>query len=335
MPFTAHIPTLKQLHKLAFGDSDAYIDFFFEQRFSPENCFLHFENGVPVGALYARIFRLRIQDKKVHVPFFTGIATHPDHRRKGIAAGLIRQATETYAARGYPLVLLHPFNVDFYKKQGFAPVNFTVEHTARYTPNPAYTARPMRTNDMMLFKKLYDAETKRAGAHRISTLLNLKELWREHTQDGGVGYIILKNGEPNGYFLCDDKKIYEHSFSYPSSADAVREADGLTGMFFAPAGTPYSMGRAANLRVLFQNISYPKNANGSFLFSVDGRPYRLIVENGVCTRCRREVGIPTFSMERGMLAALALGHRSTHPHSIPHAFLDLFPRFQLVLHETY
>ena len=45
------VPRLKELWKLAFGDEDSYIDFFFERLYTPERMVLLAEDGVPMTML--------------------------------------------------------------------------------------------------------------------------------------------------------------------------------------------------------------------------------------------------------------------------------------------
>ena len=51
-PTTTQIPQLRSLWKEAFGDSDAFLDIFFQRAFSPQRCCCVTQGDAVVAALY-------------------------------------------------------------------------------------------------------------------------------------------------------------------------------------------------------------------------------------------------------------------------------------------
>ena len=51
-PALRHQKRLRQLWQTAFGDTDDFLDSFYDTAFAPENCLCIFENDGPVAVLY-------------------------------------------------------------------------------------------------------------------------------------------------------------------------------------------------------------------------------------------------------------------------------------------
>ena len=108
---------LKSLWKTVFGDPDGFIDDFFRVAFSPDRCKYTEENGKPVCALYW--FDCSYEGGKL--AYIYAVATHPDHRGKGLASQLILQTHEHLKALGYASCVLKPADglFPFYERLGY------------------------------------------------------------------------------------------------------------------------------------------------------------------------------------------------------------------------
>ena len=99
-PGPGHIPTLRDLWKKVFGDGDEFLDLFFAAAFAPERCLCALEEDRAVGALY-------------WLPcdgyaYIYAVATHPDHRGKGICRALMEAAHAKIRSQGYAGAVLYP-----------------------------------------------------------------------------------------------------------------------------------------------------------------------------------------------------------------------------------
>lgn len=103
-PGQSRIPGLRQLWKLAFGDTDAFLDIFFKTAFSPERCLCMAEGEQVAAALYW--FDCEAFGRKY--AYVYAVATHPDCRGRGLCHSLMEAAHEILASRGYAGALLVP-----------------------------------------------------------------------------------------------------------------------------------------------------------------------------------------------------------------------------------
>ncbi len=108
---------LKELWMLAFGDSREFVDLFWDTGFSNDRCQYLTEQGQVTAALYWLDCRFRGQKQA----YIYAVATHPDHRGKGLCRKLMARSQAVLAERGYTAALLKPGGeglIRMYEKMG-------------------------------------------------------------------------------------------------------------------------------------------------------------------------------------------------------------------------
>lgn len=117
-PSPTHIPTLRALWKEAFGDTDVFLDLFWEHAFSTNRCRCVLSDGTPVAALYW----FDCSSGEQRLAYLYAVATSSAHRGKGICRMLMEDTHTLLASQGYSGVLLVPGKpslFDFYEKIGY------------------------------------------------------------------------------------------------------------------------------------------------------------------------------------------------------------------------
>lgn len=103
-PVCCHIPELRELWKLAFGDTDAFLDSFFSTAFSSDRCRCILEEGRIAAALYW--FDCSVENQKA--AYIYAVATHPEFRNRGLCRKLMADTHAVLASRGYVSAILVP-----------------------------------------------------------------------------------------------------------------------------------------------------------------------------------------------------------------------------------
>lgn len=119
-PLVSQIPSLRNLWKEAFGDSDAFLDIFFKTAFHPKRCRCITENDDVLAALYW--FDCELNEHSI--AYIYAVATTISHRGKGLCQQLMADTHQHLAEQGYESTILVPGNpglFDFYKKIGYQP----------------------------------------------------------------------------------------------------------------------------------------------------------------------------------------------------------------------
>ena len=118
-PTLIHIPALRVLWREAFGDSEAFLDRFFEVAFSPDRCRAVFDCDTPAAALYW--FNGAYEGGRV--AYLYAIATAKAYRGRGICTALMENTHRHLATLGYTGTVLVPGAPSlfaFYEKMGYS-----------------------------------------------------------------------------------------------------------------------------------------------------------------------------------------------------------------------
>lgn len=117
-PAPFQINALRNLWKDTFGDSDDFLDLFFETAFSSGRCMCATLNGSVVAALYW--FNCKFDKKPI--AYIYAVATDKNHRGKGICNALMFETHKHLKENGYIGAILSPASdhlFKFYGKMGY------------------------------------------------------------------------------------------------------------------------------------------------------------------------------------------------------------------------
>lgn len=119
----ADIPAQRALWQLAFGDSDTYIDNFYRSYYRPQQVLVLEEDGAvrSMTAWFDTTFVVPGWGE-YRAAYLYAVATHPDHRGRGLAGQLLAGADDYFRQIGIPAVTTVPAEPslhDFFGGNGF------------------------------------------------------------------------------------------------------------------------------------------------------------------------------------------------------------------------
>lgn len=103
-PSPRHISALRSLWKQAFGDSDRFLDLFFENGFAFDRCRCVFQEGEPVAAVY--LFDGTWNGEKV--AYLYALAVEKDHQKQGLSRLLLADTHGHLQQSGYVGCIMEP-----------------------------------------------------------------------------------------------------------------------------------------------------------------------------------------------------------------------------------
>ena len=181
---TADIPALRRLWTLAFGDGGAYLDNFFDVYYKPERMIVLEQEGqvLAMTAWFDTTFLLP-GDGAYRAAYLYAVATHPDHRGKGLSGRLLAWADEYFRSLNIPAVTTVPATPslhNFFAANGFRECFCHDEF--RITPREdsiSYPLRPLSPGEYGALREEFladcphiflpeDALTYQQGCSRIS-----------------------------------------------------------------------------------------------------------------------------------------------------------------------
>lgn len=118
------VPALEAIWRICFPeDSDAHINWFFSERFSPDRAFVLCEENRIVSCLHIVPYRVKIRGREYAAPFVVGAATLPEVQGRGLMRKLLIAVYEQLHSQGAAVSMLYPFNYGFYRKLGYETVS--------------------------------------------------------------------------------------------------------------------------------------------------------------------------------------------------------------------
>jgi len=145
------------------------------------------------------------------IPFggIAGVATWPEFRRKGHVRQLMNKSLEEMRSRHMPLSMLHPFDIDFYRKFGWELTQYA--HTVELKPRdiPSYKTkgnvdRVKYDENKRVLHEIYERHAKRYGL-----MLDRNEYWWKYRVISDDDFILMsynEKGEEDGFLLANLSK---------------------------------------------------------------------------------------------------------------------------------
>ena len=103
-PVPEQVSLLKQLWQITFGDTEEFLAAFFAAAYAPLRCRIAREKDETLGMLYW--FDVTCREQKM--AYLYAVATHPDHRGKGVCRRLMADTHTLLKNSGYEGALLVP-----------------------------------------------------------------------------------------------------------------------------------------------------------------------------------------------------------------------------------
>ena len=97
-----------ELWRRCFEDTDEFIRFYFERKYSDANSLIYEENGKALSALQMLPYPMRWENVTVNTSYISGACTLPDVRNRGFMTLLLQNALQEMYDRGIAFSTLIP-----------------------------------------------------------------------------------------------------------------------------------------------------------------------------------------------------------------------------------
>ena len=170
----------RRLWQLCFGDSDEFLDRYFDLVYREEDVLLAEEGSRAIGHLQFPQLALSLGEEILPAGYVVAVCTHPDHRGNGIMRPLLQEALRREKARGDVVSVLLPAEEWLYRYYtsvgGYAPVvnraRSNRQEDALREEDPAVTA-----------PSLVDYLLKVEASQQTPSLLHSRAFWEVITED--------------------------------------------------------------------------------------------------------------------------------------------------------
>lgn len=194
---SADTPAVIDLWNRCFGDDPAFTEWFFRNRYRPEETLLLFEEKDLCAMVQMLPYTLKTEEKTYAVTYIYGACTAPEHRRKGLMAQLLAESFRIDRQKGRAasvLIPAEPWLFDFYKKYGYETAFSISNQQISYDPEATDVGEisQLTDADCGMLDRLY---RNHAGP---SYLCRTAEDWKQQIQ-----MFCDLGGMPLGWFVND------------------------------------------------------------------------------------------------------------------------------------
>lgn len=262
----ADIPQAKALWSEAFGDTAAYIDWYFANKVTPGNSLGMFD-GRLVSVVHMIPLDICVQGRPLKSSYIAGAATAADRRGEGLMRTLLYESLRLMKQRGIAMTHLYPFKHSFYENFGWATYSYVQTKRAEKGIEQ-HGGEIIESCGPETLAPLY----KRMMSGFDGYVIRGEREWRwrleEHMTDGGKAAALLRDGRPTAYMLYSSvqgkanviETVYTGERDIQALLAHILANGNKSAEYFIPAdksagATPYGMARIVDARALLKMFS--------------------------------------------------------------------------------
>lgn len=221
---------IREIWRICFGDSEAFIDWFFENRFFPEFTSCLTENGVIMSVMQSYPLHLKLRGELIPASMLAGVSTLPECAGKGYMSKVFTHYMHGVRERGLPVVVHTPANIATFISKGHYPVTDTLHvdvESASYSTLPDGIEHHSLTCDLAKIHVCYQQCIWGYSGAISRTIADIAYKFKDYASDGAqcvtynkdeklLGYSIYYNTEDKLYaeeFFALDKSVHLALFS--------------------------------------------------------------------------------------------------------------------------
>lgn len=149
---------LKGLWRLCFADdTEEFIDYYLRERVNNSRIFVEYCGDRLCAMAFATDKEIVVSEaggESVWTWFVSGVAVHPDFRRRGLATKLMKQMENEARTEGVKFLMLSPAVVELYERLGFSPVSCRKNVTLTRNACAAFSCPGKRCFDKPQIKQI-------------------------------------------------------------------------------------------------------------------------------------------------------------------------------------
>ncbi len=316
-----------RLWKVCFGDSDAFCDWFFKNRFLPEySVCLETEQGI-ASCMQAYPYTFWIREKEISGAMLCGVSTAPEQRKKGFMGQIFRYEMHHLAEKGCLIAPHTPAVLESYFPFGHFPVADATYLAGRDIP---HVVRPKEIvsvdfSQIAALYPLYERFAKKYSGMLKRTEADFQRKAADYATDNGQCIVYIEKGQPKAYAFY--YKLKERLVCIEAVAEDGYWQPLMEGLFAEAEGCAFLAKLPPELEICFpfaQTVRKPKGVMGlcnatALLRALELKiPYSVRIKDAVIEKnngCflfsgERTDEKPVFEISAGHFLQALVGYRS-------------------------
>ena len=192
----------RNLWRICFGDSEAFMDWFFSERYFPEFSVCLLEDDVIMSALQSYPLHVRIRDRILPASMLAGVSTHPEREGRGYMKQIFLRYMQRVRELSIPIVIHTPAHIPTFHSRGHLPVSETLhlnmEHAQSKTMPSEITPHSLNS-DLAPLQVCYQQSTAEYSGCVSRTIADFAYKLRDYASDGAKCLARMNGDDALGY----------------------------------------------------------------------------------------------------------------------------------------
>ncbi|SCJ20731.1 Predicted acetyltransferase involved in intracellular survival and related acetyltransferases [uncultured Clostridium sp.] len=113
------LENIKDIWNYCFGDEEGFVNYYFDNKYKPENTIIIEENDELMSSLQLNQYKINLNNKIYDTSYVVGVSTYPNARGKGYMKDMMDFALNELYKKDQLVSLLMPIDYRLYKKYGY------------------------------------------------------------------------------------------------------------------------------------------------------------------------------------------------------------------------
>ncbi|MEG2985630.1 MAG: GNAT family N-acetyltransferase, partial [Peptostreptococcaceae bacterium] len=113
------LDNIKDIWNYCFGDEEAFVNYYFNDKYKPENTILIEEDDELMSSLQLNQYKISLNNKVYDTSYIVGVSTYPNARGKGYMKDMMEFVLSELYKKGQLVSLLMPIDYRLYRKYGY------------------------------------------------------------------------------------------------------------------------------------------------------------------------------------------------------------------------
>ena len=113
------LENIKDIWNYCFGDEEAFVNYYFNNKYKPENTIIIEENDELMSSLQLNQYKINLNNKVYDTSYIVGVSTYPNARGKGYMKDIMDFSLNELYKKQQLVSLLMPIDYRLYKKYGY------------------------------------------------------------------------------------------------------------------------------------------------------------------------------------------------------------------------
>ncbi|MGL5712916.1 MAG: GNAT family N-acetyltransferase [Paraclostridium sp.] len=113
------LDNIKDIWDYCFGDGESFVNYYFNNKYKPENTVIVEEDGEIISSLQLNQYKINLNNKVYDTSYVVGVSTYPQARGKGFMKNVMEFSLNEMYKRNQLVSILMPIDYRLYRKYGY------------------------------------------------------------------------------------------------------------------------------------------------------------------------------------------------------------------------